>query len=238
MHIYCNICDKTIRNNSKLFTCNLCKLNSHKSCNFLCSTDSCNEIWLCVKCKHDIFPFSSCSDTSSNVNSSCPNNSVEADLHLNIEDVASVSNCKYYDCQSLNQKLSSVSSQPELSYFHLNSASLLKHLDEINLLLDSISHKFSVLAFTETRLKTSSVLPSIEGYKGFHNPMIGMAGGTALYISNSLSCFERKDLSNIMFLERNLESSFIEIPRNSCNVIIGCIYKHPTMPISDFNTLF
>ena len=89
----------------------------------------------------------------------------------------------YYECSSFNSCLNAISSSNlDLSYFHLNSVSLIKNLDEISHLLSSINHKFSVLAFSETRLNTFSILPQIEGYIGFHNPTVGLAGGTALYV--------------------------------------------------------
>ena len=91
--------------------------------------------------------------------------------------------CKYYECSSLNSSLNAISSSNlDLSYFHLNSVSLIKNLDEISHLLSSINHKFSVVVFSETRLNTFSILPQIEGYIGFHNPTVGLAGGTALYV--------------------------------------------------------
>ena len=36
-------------------------------------------------------------------------------------------------------------------------------------------------------------------------------------------------------LDNNLESTFIEVNLPKKNFICGCIYKHPDMPIADFN---
>ena len=61
------------------------------------------------------------------------------------------------------------------------------------------------------------------------------AGGTLLYVANHLSYKPRLDLN--IYKSNELESTFIEIlnPKKS-NIIIGYIYKHPSMDLNDFNT--
>ena len=63
------------------------------------------------------------------------------------------------------------------------------------------------------------------------------AGGTLLYIANPLSYKIRNDLK--IYKKFELESTFIEIinPRKS-NIIVGVIYKHPKMDVTDFNNNF
>jgi len=62
------------------------------------------------------------------------------------------------------------------------------------------------------------------------------AGGTALYIHESISRFRRSDLSSSVYSAKLIESTFVEIKRRlQLNLIIGCIYKHPPMKIDDFN---
>ena len=44
---------------------------------------------------------------------------------------------------------------------------------------------------------------------------------------------------NDKFTYVNLESTFIEVnPPKKKNFICGCIYKHPNMPIADFNAKY
>ena len=59
-------------------------------------------------------------------------------------------------------------------------------------------------------------------------------GGTLLYISDNTNYKCRKDLQ--IYKEKLLESTFIEIinPKQK-NLIIGCIYKHPNLSITEFN---
>ena len=61
-----------------------------------------------------------------------------------------------------------------------------------------------------------------------------MAGGTALYIGNHLSYKPRKDL--MIYKSYELESTFIEISNSKkANIIVGCIYRHPSMSLLEFN---
>ena len=66
-------------------------------------------------------------------------------------------------------------------------------------------------------------------------PTESSAGGTLLYVANHLSYKPRLDLN--IYKSNELESTFIEIfnPKKS-NIIIRCIYKHPSMDLNDFNT--
>ena len=58
-----------------------------------------------------------------------------------------------------------------------------------------------------------------------------------MYIANRLSYKIRNDLK--IYKKIELESTFIEIinPRKS-NIIVGVIYKHPIMDVTDFNNNF
>ena len=70
-----------------------------------------------------------------------------------------------------------------------------------------------------------------------HTPTESSAGGTLLYINKRLSYQLRNDLR--LYDPRQIESTFIEIIcSKSTNVIVGCIYKHCTLPINDFTNDF
>ena len=55
-----------------------------------------------------------------------------------------------------------------------------------------------------------------------------------IYIDNKLRHKTRNDLK--LYKEREIESTFLEIiePNNKKNKIIGCIYKHPIVPVIEF----
>ena len=60
------------------------------------------------------------------------------------------------------------------------------------------------------------------------------AGGTLLYIAIHLSYKPSTDLG--LNKSNQLESTFIEIINSrKSNIIVGCLYKHPNMDVSDFN---
>ena len=58
-------------------------------------------------------------------------------------------------------------------------------------------------------------------------------GGALLYINKRLSYHLREDLN--IYIPGKSESIFIEIvcPKSS-NIIVGCIYKHPSLQINNF----
>ena len=121
-------------------------------------------------------------------------------------------------------------------------ASMPKHFDELNTLLVSLQHKFSVIGISETRFvkdRPTSFNFNITGYSAIHTTTESSAGGALLYISDRFSYFPRTDLDQCMYLSNQLESVFAEItlPKKS-NIIVGCIYRHPNMSITEFNTLY
>ena len=128
-----------------------------------------------------------------------------------------------------------------LSFLHLNIASLPKHFDDFTVLLDSLTTRFHVIGISETRLNDTSVSAhnlEIPGYSFLSTPTEAAAGGTALYIDNSLISIPRNDLSSHLYSSKLIESSFVEVTlNNQPNIIVACIYKHPAFPIPEFNLL-
>ena len=73
----------------------------------------------------------------------------------------------------------------------------------------------------------------IPGYDYEFTATEGEKGGTLIYISQDLTYKNRSDL-NISQVKQ-LESTFIEVVNeNRRNAIVGCIYKHPNMHITEF----
>ena len=111
-----------------------------------------------------------------------------------------------------------------LSLFHIKACSLNKNFDDI-------------IAISETRIsKQVSLLNNLDLNKHSFKftPTETSAGGTLLYIANHLSykCFN--DL--YIYKKNELESTFIEIVSlRKSNVIVGVIYRHPSMDLTDFN---
>ena len=75
---------------------------------------------------------------------------------------------------------------------------------------------------------------NLNNYSFEFTPTETCAGGTLLYIANHLSYKCHNDLN--IYKKNELESTFIEIvnPKKS-NIIVGVIYRHPSMDLTDFN---
>ena len=147
-------------------------------------------------------------------------------------------NSNYYDISDLNKlKLNSSST---LSMMHTNIASLNKHCEDFKLILSLLNKQFDVIGITEHKI-LKDIIPTnkidIEGYHKFiYGPIETTHGGAGFYIKEDLLYNERPDLN--FDLKGNFDTYFIEItnPRKK-NLIIGCIYRHPTSTITveEFN---
>ena len=77
---------------------------------------------------------------------------------------------------------------------------------------------------------------NLNNYSFEFTPTGTSAGGTLLYITNHLSYKCRNDLN--IYKKNELECNFSEIvnpnPKKS-NIIVGVIYRHPSMDLTDFN---
>ena len=124
-----------------------------------------------------------------------------------------------------------------LSLFHINACSLSKNYDDLQHLLSCTKSNFDIIGVSKTRItKNVSLLNNLNlnNYSFEFTPTETCAGGTLLYIANHLSYKCRNDLN--IYKKNELESTFIEIvnPKKS-NIIVGVIYRHPSMDLTDFN---
>ena len=153
--------------------------------------------------------------------------------------------CSYASCEEFNLMLSE--NPTKTSAFHLNIASMSKHFDKLGALLALLNCNFSFIGISETRsiLDGETVPEPLEqkedfpiiGYEKFFTPTESSAGGVSLYVSSSLTSKARKDLDSSCYLDKQLESVFVEIDRpKETNIIVGTIYRHPCMSVSEFNS--
>ena len=155
------------------------------------------------------------------------------------ENELNLPDCKYRDTDYF-KNLTKDFKRKALSFFHMNVCSLTKYFDDFNILLSDLNVSFDILAITETRIKkdsSSTINLQLNNYSTEHTPTESSGGGTLLYISKRLSYQLRNDLR--LYDPVQIESTFIEIIcSKSTNVIVGCIYKHPTLPINYFTNNF
>ena len=122
-----------------------------------------------------------------------------------------------------------------LSLFHINACSLNKNFDDLQHLLSCTKNVFDIIAISETRItKQVSLLNNLNlnNYSFEFTPTETSAGGSLLNIANHLSYKCRNDLN--IYKKSELESIEIVNPRKS-NIIVGVIYRHPSMDLNDFN---
>lgn len=177
-------------------------------------------------------------NTTNNMNESNHEEYTEVGSAFNKAHFNDSLNCKYY---TENDFVSELTKRKGLSFMHINIASLSKHFESFNHLLNSF-RGLKMIGVSETRINENNIRSSnyeIQGYSLLFNTTEAAAGGTALYLSDSLTFKPREDLAKSVYKSKLLESTFAEIEcRKKANIIVGCLYKHPIMSIVDFNMNF
>ena len=110
-------------------------------------------------------------------------------LHDNGYDDLSTINSKYYDIKELNYL--KPDSQSSFGMFHVNMASLNKHIDDLRLIISLLEYKFDIIDISEHKIKKGDVPTAnidIPGYQPF------LCEPMALNSSANLSFPERKKL--------------------------------------------
>ena len=113
-------------------------------------------------------------------------NSIHDYYNNDDSDVNFTDDCFYYDDININ---SFKYIHNSFSIIHINSRSLVRNHDQINIFLNSIIHKFSIIIITETWLKHSNQnIYNFDNYNQINTiRSVGRGGGVAIFILNSLS---------------------------------------------------
>ena len=268
--ITCSSCNKKIhgpvgislKKNTKQKNCSLLSLNELK---ILTVTESAIPNWICPLCTTKEIPFNGLSNNDlfcvnkpglrdASLLTIIPDESTESfidecnslslDFNDNIDqfDLSNNINSKYYTLHQFNNNIRSVPNST-LGMCHTNIASLSKHIEELRETLVLLKHNFQIIGLTEHKIRKDIdpvVNIDIEGYRPFiYNPTETTHGGTGFYISNSLNYKRRDDLN--FNSKGDFESTFIEIIiPNKKNIIVGCVYRHPSskISISDFTAQY
>ena len=145
--------------------------------------------------------------------------------------------CDYYisDFEKLK-----INKQQDLSFLHLNIYFISAHIDHLRTFLNLDHYKFDIICISESRISSKHPQTSNIDLPGFNmeqTPTESSAGGTLIYISQSLSYKPRKDFQ--IYCPKELESTIIEllIPNRQSH-LIGVVYKHPSMKHYKFNNDF
>ena len=110
---------------------------------------------------------------------------------------------------------------------HFNIRSLQKNLTSLNDFILTVKKNPEIIAISETKLQDENIYNiSIPGYVFLNTYSPTRAGGVGLYISKELTFIRRRDLQ---ITGDGIESCWVEIMREKeKNIVIGCIYRHPT----------
>ena len=254
----CKICSKPVANTHKAIKYDKCDIWIHIECNRINKQtyemlQKDNSQWFCVVCMKELFPFSNLNDNEfitttlgkqikftsiakkrtpekisflDNINAESDNNPDE-----NIS--------KYYEPHEIKQPIKNT--KTTLNTFHLNISSLPAHVTKLQNLLSECNVDFDIIGISESRLiknKKHLININLPNYNIEHCATESTCGGTLLYIKNDIKYKIRNDLK--IYKSEELESVFIEIiNKNSKNIIVGCLYRHPSMKdINEFNDQF
>ena len=219
------------------YTCRICGKSARTNQNLLCSN-------ICIKCQNAALPFPlSHSDI----------NEKDTDPYL----MKKIKNLFYFKDIEKNDLSSDCSTEPiincrdmnvdefhppdlnnYLSFLHQNIVSIERHKGNLETVLSQLNFSFDLIGLTETRIRNvaQNVDLGLSDFNHFSTPTEMECGGTILYVRKSLMCKQRVDLEKLFYKSRELESSFVEItiPKQK-SMICGCIYKHPSMDVYEFN---
>ena len=142
--------------------------------------------------------------------------------------------CRYFVPSEFNPHCNKPCSSQFFSFLHCNARSLSKNHENLDILLSSVQHKFSVIGISETWLNIKSPpLFAIEGYTQIRKDRgYGRGGGVLMYVSDNLSFKPRNDLSSIC---KTAECLCIEVdlPKEK-NFIVCLVYRPPSNDVPSF----
>ena len=143
--------------------------------------------------------------------------------------------CNYFSEAKFNSTFSTLD-QSFFSVLHMNVWSLSKHFDQLQTHLRALHSTFSIIGLSETWLKLTDIPANIYSLPGYYfeskNRHDRTGGGVAMYISTNVQYVVRHDLTRST---DSFESIFVEVDNyGSKNIIVGVIYKPPSVSFDNF----
>ena len=171
-----------------------------------------NKTWVCPICVSSSLPFGQLDENQWVLFNLDKNDLVSDDINLvpNAEISKFAANCdqiqnslvgidddelssttvdsKYYDISQLNSLSPHLSSS--FGMFHVNIASLNKHIDDLRLIISALESKFDVIGISEHTFRKGSTPKNNIDIPGYQSH-----GGTSFYLKNNINFTERHDLA-------------------------------------------
>ena len=214
--------------NKEFENLNLNNICTH-SCN-ICNNNNCY-------CK-SIFPFSQVSNTELfMINNSIP----KTDFNFNIQTGPVVMGSQYSSTEDF-ESLINKDFKSSLSFLHINIRSLNKNKSQLEELMSSYKIIPDIIGISETKInkKTNTNFLSLTGYNFHFVNSMSNSGGVGVYVKDSIVYSIRQDLN---FTSVSYESIWLEVSvvinsKNSKNILVGLIYRHPGTSIPEFSKKF
>ena len=152
-------------------------------------------------------------------------------------------NFMYYEVEKFQHMQKVWSKNKKLGVFHTNICSLQANVEKLEDLLVDLEYEFDVIALTETwnpEISKDKFTPKkIDGYHDYYGTTgSSRKGGCGFYIKNDLMPIPRNDLEfKISITGEETESCWFELMNNEKkekNIIIGVVYRHPSINDSLF----
>jgi hypothetical protein len=219
--------------------------------------------WSCPTCLSDHFPFTSIEDIQEFTELLAPpigiNYSLLDELIINpyemvgeegfLDDIDPDGNfynnptlqppkTQYLTTDAFNKITKDPHKPHHFSTLHTNIRSTKKNFDDLNILLSFLTHKFTIVALTETWLKPHNVdLFPIDNYNHEYSiRQLKPGGGISLYIKDTIDYHIRTDLNHS---DDELDMIWLELDKRTTgttkNILYGCIYRRPDTDIKVFN---
>ena len=155
-------------------------------------------------------------------------NSLSSHLNPDSNFNAGLPSSSYLAEDDINSGVAPLGDKINVSIIHLNARSLLKNLDQLNLMLGSLKKPFSVIGFSETWLTDCTAkLVNIAGYNFVSNHgKSKTGGGVGIYLQDDL---QYKILNECKLSDpETIEYLFVEITvPHGKNIIVGFVYRPP-----------
>ena len=255
----CNSCDCVITQSQRSLTCDICSNDYHNNRHCLrldkYNLSGTDNKFTCYQCFDICLPYNS-----------VDNDTLKADLEMtkieisernrlnkfifkpfshsdeilfngNSQDIPLNPRTNFYSSQEFNDLIQTRhSNSDKLSILHLNIRSVRNKFDALKNYLNSLDHKFTIIALTETWLNNNDYdnfeIPGYKSTKLLRQNKKG--GGICIFSRNDLKFKLRNDL---VFEDDtdDTENLFIEIINGKFkNIIIGTIYRPPNNRFNKF----
>ena len=204
--ISCNLCEKTVRKNSRQLHCSTCKESSHVKCHknisLTINTVQKVTVWTCHRCLCSVLPF----HNTRTIDETPADSQAVDDL--------------------IDQHLTTLdANRNRISIAHLNTQSIASSFAEFEAMLTR--YKFDIMTLSETWLKENVLLLQHVTIPGYHIEYINRpnrrGGGVGLYIKDHLKFKVRTDINQH---DTTIEHLWIEV-KNARNVsfLVGVFYQ-------------